>query len=108
MAKKHHPIRVWIVMLYLMGLNLSNKQIAAELDLNPDVTHRMTILLRSEIAARKPGCKFKGVVECDEVYVIAGHKGHMDSVKSTSIRLRVSGRFYVLGFDHIAVYPKKT
>ncbi|EFK06295.1 conserved hypothetical protein [delta proteobacterium NaphS2] len=81
LARKHHPIRVWIVMLYLMGLNLSNRQIAAELDLNPDVAHRMTILLRSEIAARKPGCKVSGVVECDEVYVIAGHKGHPEKVR---------------------------
>ncbi|EFK11662.1 conserved domain protein, partial [delta proteobacterium NaphS2] len=64
-----------------MGLNLSNRQIAAELDLNPDVAHRMTILLRSEIAARKPGCKVSGVVECDEVYVIAGHKGHPEKVR---------------------------
>lgn len=47
-----------------------------ELDLHPNIVHRMTILVRSEIAARTPGCKFKGVVECNEVYVIAGHKGH--------------------------------
>jgi hypothetical protein len=34
LAKKHHPIGVWIVMLYLMDLNLSNSQIAVELDLH--------------------------------------------------------------------------
>ena len=68
-------------MLYLMGLNLSNRQIAAELGLHPDVAHRMTIFLRNEIAERKPGCKVRGVVECDEVYVIAGHKGHPEKVR---------------------------
>ena len=29
----HRPLRVWVLCLYLMGLNLSNEQIAAELDL---------------------------------------------------------------------------
>lgn len=80
LAKKHHPIGVWMVMLYLMGLNLSNSQIAMELDLHPDVAHKMATLLRKEIIARKPGCKLSGIVECDEVYVKAGHKGHPKSV----------------------------
>ena len=33
-AGHHQPLRVWILCLYLMGLNLSNHQIAQELDLN--------------------------------------------------------------------------
>ena len=32
----HQPLKIWIVCLYFMGLNLSNRQIAAELDLNKD------------------------------------------------------------------------
>ena len=32
-AGHHQPLRVWILCLYLMGLNLSNYQIAQELDL---------------------------------------------------------------------------
>jgi len=81
LAKKHHAISVWMVMLYLMGLNISNHQIAAELDLNPDVAQDMTTTLRKEISARKPGCKLKGIVECDEVYIKAGHKGHPWAVR---------------------------
>jgi len=81
LANKHHPISVWIVMLYLMGLNMSNSQIAAELELDPDVAHVMTMTLRQEICVRKPGCKLKGTVECDEVYVRAGHKGHPEAVR---------------------------
>jgi len=80
LAKKHHAISVWMVILYLMGLNISNHRIAAELDLNPDVVQDMTTTLRKEITARKPGCKLKGIVECDEVYVKAGHKGHPRAV----------------------------
>jgi transposase-like protein len=68
-------------MLYLMGLNMSNSQIAAELDLDPDVAQDMTCTLRKEICARKPGCKLSGIVECDEVYVKAGHKGHPEAVR---------------------------
>ena len=42
LAKKHHSTNVRIVMLYLMGLNLSKSQIAAELDLDVDVAQTMT------------------------------------------------------------------
>jgi transposase-like protein len=81
LAKRHHPISVWIVMLYFMGLNMSNSQIAAELDLHLDVAQTMTMTLRRAICERKPGCRLKGIVECDEVYVKAGHKGHPEAVR---------------------------
>ncbi len=91
LARKHHPIGVWIVMLYLMGLNISNSQIAAELDLDPDVAQHMTATLRKEICARKPGCRLSGTVECDEVYVKAGHKGHPEAVRRKNRRGRRRG-----------------
>ena len=34
LAGHHQPLRVWILCLYFMGLNLSNRQIAQELSLN--------------------------------------------------------------------------
>ena len=64
-----------------MGLNLSNEQIAQELDLDPDDAQRMTTLLREGIVQRKPQVKLSGEVECDEVYVVAGHKGHPEAVR---------------------------
>jgi hypothetical protein len=39
--------------LYMMGLNLSNKQIANELDLHKDDVHAMTTCLREGIVAKK-------------------------------------------------------
>src|SRR5919112_5249717 len=33
LAGHRQPLRVWVLCLYLMGLNLSNRQIAMELDL---------------------------------------------------------------------------
>lgn len=67
--------------LYFMGLNLSNAQIAQELGLNPNDVQRMTEQLRQGIVARQPEPVLSGAVECDEVYVVAGHKGHSDAVK---------------------------
>ncbi len=37
---------VWILCLYFMGLNLSNDQIAHELDVNRSDVHQMTTQLR--------------------------------------------------------------
>jgi transposase-like protein len=62
--------------LYLMGLNLSNAQIAQELDLDKDDVHQMTAQLCAGIVERKPEPVLSGVVECDEIYLVAGHKGH--------------------------------
>ena len=67
--------------LYLMGLNLSNQQIAAKLELNPDDVQRMTEQLREGIVQSQPQVILEGEVKCDEAYVIAGHKGQPDAVK---------------------------
>ncbi len=81
LARHHQPLRTWILCLYLMGLNLSNHQIAQELDLNQADVQQMTTQLRSQIVASKPTVSLEGEVECDEVYVIAGHKGQPEVVK---------------------------
>ena len=80
-AGHHQPLRMWILCLYLMGLNLSNRQIAQELDLDKDVVQDMTTQLREGIEQSKPDVNLSGSVECDEVYVTAGHKGKPEEVK---------------------------
>jgi transposase-like protein len=80
-AGHHRPLRTWITCLYFMGLNLSNEQIAQELDLNGDNVQKMTSQLREGIVKRTPEVTLSGAVECDEVYVTAGHKGHSEAVK---------------------------
>ena len=77
----HQPLRTWILCLYFMGLNLSNQQIAEELSLNKDDVHQMSTQLREGVEAHKPEATLAGEVECDEVYIVAGHKGHPDAVK---------------------------
>src|SRR3954469_22297056 len=64
-AGHHRPLRVWVLVLYSMGLNLSNEQIAKELDLDPDDARGMATLLREGIVVRKPAVTLRGEVECD-------------------------------------------
>jgi transposase-like protein len=45
----HQPLKVWILCLYFMGLNLSNKQIAKELDLNRSDVQQMATQLRKGV-----------------------------------------------------------
>ena len=81
-AGHHQPLRVWLLCLYFLGLNLSNWQIARELDLEEDSPpRRMATQLREGIVAKQPAVVLSGEVECDEVYVVAGHKGHPEAVK---------------------------
>jgi transposase-like protein len=86
LAGHHQPLRVWVLCLYLMGLNLSNRQIAEELGLNGSDVQAMTEHLRNGLAARTPAAKLQGAVEIDEVYVVAGHKGQPAEVAKRGAR----------------------
>ena len=66
--------------LYFMGLNVSNQQIAQELDLCVSDVQAMSEQLRSGITAKLPPMALEGAVEADEVYVVAGHKGNPAAV----------------------------
>src|ERR687894_1484045 len=81
LAGHHQPLRVWVLCLYFMGLNLSNEQIARELGIDPDDAQVMASKLREGIVEVKPKVTLSGEVECDEVYVVAGHKGHPEAVR---------------------------
>jgi transposase-like protein len=80
LAGRHRPLRVWVSCLYLMGLNLSNRQIARELDLGETDVQVMAEQLRQGFAARLPPTRLEGAVEIDEAYVVAGHKGQPAAV----------------------------
>ena len=41
----------------------------------------MAVTLRAGIADKKEDTKLSGKVECDEVYIVAGHKGNPSAVK---------------------------
>ena len=82
LAGHHQSVKVWVLCLYLMGLNLSNQQIAAELNLNLSDVHYMTTHLREGIVEKKESVPLTGEVECDEVYIVAGHKGQPAAVRA--------------------------
>jgi transposase-like protein len=73
LAGHHQPLRVWVLCLYFMGLNLSNRQIALELGLSASDVQAMTEQLRHGLVARARVATLEGEVEID---VVAGHKGH--------------------------------
>ncbi len=80
LAGHHQPLRVWVLCLYFMGLNLSNRQIALELGLDASDVQIMTEQLRRGLVAKTPAVELTGEVEIDEVYVVAGHKGQPAAV----------------------------
>jgi transposase-like protein len=80
LAGHHQPLRVWVLCLYFMGLNLSNRQIAIELGLDASDVQAMTEQLRHGLVAKAPQARLEGKVEIDEVYVVAGHKGQPAAV----------------------------
>src|SRR3982750_1726679 len=86
LAGHHRPLRVWVLCLYLMGLNLSNRQIALELKRSPSDAQAMTEQLRRGLVARIPEARLEGEVEIDEVYVVAGHKGQPAAVAKRGAR----------------------
>lgn len=89
-AGHHQPLRVWMLCSYLMGLNLSNLQIADELNLSANQAQEMTTQLRQGIADRQEPIALNGEVECDEVYVVAGHKGNPEAVKKKDEKAAVA------------------
>lgn len=85
-AGHHQPLRVWMLCSYLMGLYLSNLQIAEELNRSATQAQVMTAHLRQGIADRVEAITLDSEVECDEVYVVAGHKGNPAAVKKKGVK----------------------
>jgi transposase-like protein len=52
-AGHHQPLKVWILCLYFMGLNVSNEQIAHELEVNVSDVQQMTTQLREGIVKKQ-------------------------------------------------------
>ena len=83
-AGRHQNVKKWVICLYFMGLNLSNAQIARELDMCESDVQAMTTELREGIESKREPVVLSGNVEMDEVYITAGHKGNPEAVKKNS------------------------
>ena len=91
LAGHHQPLRVWVLCLYFMGLNLSTRQIAAELGLDGSDVQAMTEQLRRGLVAKAPEVTLAGEVEIDEVYVVAGHEGQPAAVAKGGVSGAAAG-----------------
>ena len=87
---RHEPLSIWISCLHFMGLNLSNSRIAYELDPDTSNVQQMTEQLRQGVVARKPERKLSEQVECDELYVVAGHKGESKLARKKGVKVEVT------------------
>src|SRR3954451_16038645 len=85
LAGRHRPLRLWVLCLYLTGLNLSHRQIAQELALAVSDVQAVTEVLRHGLAAKLPPAILRGEVEIDEVHVVAGHKGQPAAVAKKGV-----------------------
>lgn len=76
----HQPLKVWIICLYLMGLNLSNAQIGQELGLSQNDCHAMTSLLREGVYEKRPqevlGAKWN-LTSCTSLPVTKGIRNRL-------------------------------
>lgn len=91
LAGHHQSLKVWVLCLYLMGLNLSNRQIALELGLAAGDVQEMTRQLRKGLMERAATPVLQGEIEIDEVYVIAGHKGNPAAVQKKAAKAGATG-----------------
>ena len=80
-AESNLPLKAWMGCLYLMNLNTSNHQIANELGVSEKTTQHMATKMRRAVEANTVDPMLSGDVEFDEVYIVAGHKGHPEKVK---------------------------
>lgn len=80
-AGHHQPLRTRVVCPYFMGLDLPSLQVAKELDMGRGDVRAMVQQLRQGIVDRRPAAGLEGEVECDEVHVVAGHKGNPAAVE---------------------------
>ncbi|MGI9275351.1 MAG: hypothetical protein ACR2PT_10980 [Endozoicomonas sp.] len=74
-----------------MSLNISNSQIAQELDLNVSDVQKMTRQFREAVCRKQPDVILTDEVECDEVYIVAGHKGQPKAVKKRVVKGEETG-----------------
>jgi len=90
-----------------MGLNLSSEQIAQELDLDKDDVYQMRMQLRQGIVDNNSEVQLSGEVECDQVYVSAGHQGQPEIVKKKGVKGggTASNSFGVVALPETAIEP---
>jgi transposase-like protein len=76
------PLHSWLFAMYLMHLNVSNRQISQELDITEELAQTMCSKIREGVVLKKPVEVLEGIVEVDETYIVAGQKGSKKKSKN--------------------------
>lgn len=79
------PLRAWFLAIYLVQLNHSTAEIARELPCDYHTAHRIVWLIREREMQIEEGRQLQGVIEVDEIYQTAGHKGRAPQGESRSL-----------------------
>ena len=70
-SSSHQMLKVWVLVMYFTGLNLSTRQIASELGLGAKTCRKMAEQIRTSITCNQCESVLSGEVEVDEVYIVA-------------------------------------
>lgn len=100
-AGHHQPLRIWMLCSYFMGLNLSNKQIGAELGLSTTQAHEMAMQLRQGIANRQHPFAIARVSTLEM-------KMETGFTRCMSIRWKEFGPFFAVGYALTGAFLRKT
>jgi transposase-like protein len=73
--KSKLPLGAWFLAIYLVELNKSAAEIARELPCDYHTAYNIAWLVREGEISLEEGRRLKGVIEVDEIYQTAGHKG---------------------------------
>lgn len=79
------PLRAWFLAIYLVQLNHSTAEIARELPCDYHTAHRIVWLIREREMHIEEGRQLQGVIEVDEIYQTAGHKGRTPKGESRTL-----------------------
>jgi len=69
------PLSAWFLIIYLAELGKTILEISREVPCRYDTAHRIVWLIREREISLEQGRKLSGIIEIDEIYQTAGHKG---------------------------------
>jgi transposase-like protein len=79
------PLSAWFLIMYLVELGKTTAQIAKEIPCHYDTVHRIVWLLREREIKVEEGRHLSGIIEVDEIYQTAGHKGGRPADNPTAL-----------------------
>jgi len=83
--KSKLPLGAWFLAIYLVELNKPAAEIARELPCDYHTAYNIAWLVREREIKLEEGRRLRGVIEVDEIYQTAGHKGRPPARQSRDL-----------------------